>query len=74
LRFVAKEAFFKAYFPTTRAFLDFQDVRVAVNPANDRFKACLMEASRPSLCGARTFVGRFATLGSHIVAVACIAR
>jgi len=74
LRFVAKEAFFKAYFPTTRAFLGFQDVRVAVNPASDHFKARLMEPRRPSLYGARTFLGRFATLGSHIVAVAWIAR
>jgi 4'-phosphopantetheinyl transferase EntD len=73
LRFVAKEAFFKAYFPTTRAFLGFQDVRVAVNPASDHFKARLMEPRR-SLYGARTFLGRFATLGSHIVAVAWIAR
>ena len=74
LRFVAKEAFFKAYFPATRGFLDFQDVRVAVDPASDRFEARLMEPSRPSLCGARAFVGRFAMLGSHVVAGVWIAR
>lgn len=74
LRFVAKEAFFKAYFPATRGFLDFQDVRVSVNPASDRFEARLMEPSSPSLCGSRDFVGRFAMLGSHVVAAVWIAH
>jgi 4'-phosphopantetheinyl transferase EntD len=74
LRFVAKEAFFKAYFPATRGFLDFQDVRVSVNPASDRFEARLMKPSSPSLYGSREFVGRFATLSSHVVAAVWIAR
>lgn len=74
LRFVAKEAFFKAYFPATRAFLDFHDVRVAVDPASNRFEARLMRPSSPSLCGARAFVGRFAALGSHVVAGVWIDR
>ena len=74
LRFVAKEAFFKAYFPATRSFLDFQEVRVAVDPAGDRFEARLMEPSSPSLRGSRAFVGYFATFGSHIVAGVWIAR
>jgi 4'-phosphopantetheinyl transferase EntD len=74
LRFVAKEAFYKAYFPTTRAFLGFQDVRVTVDPTSTRFEARLMQLTSPSLCGARAFMGSFATLGSHVVAVAWIAR
>jgi 4'-phosphopantetheinyl transferase EntD len=74
LRFVAKEAFFKAYFPATRAFLDFQDVRVAIDRASDCFEAHLMEPSRPSLCGSRVFSGRFVMLGGYIVAGIWIGR
>ena len=73
LRFVAKEAFFKAYFPATRGLLDFQDVRVTVDPATDRFEARLMKPGSPSLRGVRSFVGRYATLGSHVVAGVWIA-
>jgi 4'-phosphopantetheinyl transferase EntD len=74
LRFVAKEAFFQAYYPATRRFLDFHDVRVAVDPASDRFEARLMQPSSPSLRGSRAFAGRFAMLGSHLVAGVWIAR
>ena len=38
LRFVAKEAFFKAYFPLARTFLDFHDVRSRIRPANERLR------------------------------------
>jgi 4'-phosphopantetheinyl transferase EntD len=61
LRFVAKEALFKAYFPAMRSFLDLHDVRVSVNPASDRFEAQLMKPTSPSLHGSRAFAGRFAT-------------
>jgi 4'-phosphopantetheinyl transferase EntD len=74
LRFVAKEAFFKAYFPAARGFLDFLDVRVSVDPESDHFEAQLMKPSSPSLCGSRAFDGRFAMLGSHVVAGVWIAR
>ena len=74
LRFVAKEAFFKAYFPGTRTFLDFQDVRVAIDWASGCFEARLMEPSKPSLRGSRVFVGRFAILGGYIVAGVWISR
>jgi 4'-phosphopantetheinyl transferase EntD len=74
LRFVAKEALFKAYFPATRGFLDFLDVRVSLNLENNRFEAQLMELSKSSLCGSRTFVGHFTTVESHVVAGVWIAR
>jgi 4'-phosphopantetheinyl transferase EntD len=74
LRFVAKEAFFKAYFPATRAFLDFQDVRVAIDGASGCFEAHLMEQSKPSLCGSRVFGGRFAMLIGYVVAGIWIGR
>jgi 4'-phosphopantetheinyl transferase EntD len=74
LRFVAKEAFFKAYFPATRTFLDFQDVRVSFDWSSSRFEVRLMEPSRPSLCGSRVFFGRFAMLGRYTVAGIWIGR
>jgi 4'-phosphopantetheinyl transferase EntD len=74
LRFVAKEAFFKAYFPAIRTFLDFQDVRVSVNPTRDRFEAQLMKPNSPSLYGSRAFDGRFAAFGTHVVAAVWIDR
>ncbi len=74
LRFVAKEAFFKAYFPATRAFLGFKDVRVAIDWASGCFEAQLMEQSRPSLSGSRVFGGRFAILVGYTVAAIWISR
>ena len=74
LRFVAKEAFFKAYFPATRTFLEFLDVRVVLDPASARFEALLMEPGSPSLYGSRAFAGHFATLGGHIAAAVWIPR
>jgi 4'-phosphopantetheinyl transferase EntD len=74
LRFVAKEAFFKAYFPATRNFLDFLDIRVSLDLALDSFEATLMKPSSPSLNGSRTFVGHFAIIGSYLVAGVWIAR
>lgn len=74
VRFVAKEAFFKAYFPATRSFLDFQDVRVALDPVRGRFEAHLVDPDSPSLRGVRAFVGHFGILGSHVVAGIWIAR
>ncbi|WP_162268417.1 4'-phosphopantetheinyl transferase family protein [Bradyrhizobium manausense] len=69
LRFVAKEAFFKAYFPATRHFLDFLDVQVSIDRGSNSFVARLMKASSPSLSGSRTFVGRCAALEGCAVAV-----
>lgn len=74
LRFVAKEAFFKAYFPASRGFLEFQDVRVVLDLTNNRFEARLMQPDSPSLSGVRTFVGHITTLGSHVAAGVWIAR
>jgi 4'-phosphopantetheinyl transferase EntD len=46
LRFVAKEAFFKAYFPETREFLDFHDVHVELNEERGTFVASLVSAKK----------------------------
>lgn len=67
-RFVAKEAFFKAYFPSTRAFLDFQDVRITASHVDGRFTAELMKPWSPSLYDRRTFHGHFAVIGNYMAA------
>jgi 4'-phosphopantetheinyl transferase EntD len=70
-RFAAKEAFYKAYFPVARRFLDFHDVRVDL--AEGRFVAELV-ADKPALGARRTFEGRIARLAGHTVAALWIAR
>ena len=39
LRFVAKEAFYKAAFPRARRFIGFEEVRIAFDPDRDLFEA-----------------------------------
>jgi 4'-phosphopantetheinyl transferase EntD len=68
LRFVAKEAFFKAYFPVTRTFLDFKDVRVQIDQTSGTFEASLAEPSKPPLCGLRVFFGHITVLSEYILA------
>ena len=69
LRFVAKEAFYKAYFSATRAFLEFHDVRVELDHARCTFLASLMTPEKPALAGRRAFQGHFAKTSNHLVAV-----
>lgn len=72
-RFVAKEAFFKAYFPATRTFLDFDELRVTLDPDCIRFVAELTNEASPGLNGARRFSGRIAVLGNVAIAGVWIA-
>jgi 4'-phosphopantetheinyl transferase EntD len=46
LRFVAKEAYFKAVFPLTRYFLSLEAVSVELCSSTDRFRAHLVETPR----------------------------
>ena len=66
--FVAKEAFFKAYFPLSRVFIGFHDVRIDLDLPGGFFTARLVNAASPSLAGVRTFSGRIAVLGEYAVA------
>jgi 4'-phosphopantetheinyl transferase EntD len=68
-RFVAKEAFFKAYFPETRAFLDFHDVHVELEEECGTFVATLVGVDKPPLAGRRIFSGHCASVAEHIIAV-----
>ncbi|MER9439203.1 4'-phosphopantetheinyl transferase superfamily protein [Mesorhizobium sp. M0618] len=74
LRFVAKEAFFKAYFPAARSFLEFHDVRVEIDSRRGLFEARLMHSDKPALEGARAFVGCFESFGTHVAAAVWIER
>ena len=58
--FSAKEAFFKAYFPQSRTFLDFHDVKIALHPRRAEYAAELVNRDVPSLFGRRYVVGRYA--------------
>jgi 4'-phosphopantetheinyl transferase EntD len=69
LLFVIKEAFFKAYFPATGAFLEFEDVSVTIDMHDQSFHAKLVEPSKPSLAGRRVLKGRFGQSCGHLVAI-----
>jgi 4'-phosphopantetheinyl transferase EntD len=60
LTFCAKESFYKCYFPLTRTFLGFQDVEVEFEPGLRGFRARLVRAQAPSVCGVRELEGRLA--------------
>jgi 4'-phosphopantetheinyl transferase EntD len=57
--FSAKEAFFKASFPQSRAFLDFQDVTIALCPPRGEFEVTLVNPDLPLLFGKRRATGRY---------------
>ena len=71
-RFVAKEAFYKAYFPVTRAWLEFQDVFVEFDRRGDKFLASIVNITKPSIGGRRSFEGHFNVIDDHIVAIVWI--
>lgn len=72
LFFVVKEAFFKAYFPVTGAFLEFQDVSVTIDRHSQSFQVRLVEPSKPALAAKRAFWGHFGQRCGHLVAVLTI--
>jgi len=74
LCFSAKEAFFKAYFPVTKAFLDFSDVRLDLDWTRHEFLASLVGNHKPSLYGQRQFTGRFALTAVYVVTAVWIAH
>jgi 4'-phosphopantetheinyl transferase EntD len=61
--FSIKEAIYKASFPLDRRWLDFLDVEVRLDPARGTFAA--HELANP----ARTFAGRFAVEGTHVISL-----
>lgn len=70
--FVAKEAVFKAYYPMTRAFLDFQDVAVVLDEYASSFRAELIAPGKPVLAGEYSFLGRIGRAEGHLLAAVAV--
>jgi 4'-phosphopantetheinyl transferase EntD len=67
LAFSAKEAFFKAYYPEARTFLDFNDVTLDIDWPGERFIVTLLSSATPAVAGHRALHGRFAWIGTFVV-------
>jgi len=66
LRFVAKEAYFKAVFPSDRKFLDFLDIRVRINATLNAFEVRVAVPEKPNAQTARRqVIGRLFGLRSN---------
>lgn len=65
--FSVKEAFYKAWFPLTRRWLDFHDVEVRLDPARWRFEATLL-VDEPSLSWPNPIEGSFCIDGPRVLA------
>ncbi len=72
LVFAIKEAVFKAYYPVTEVFLDYQDATITVDPGG-QFSVRLVQRV-PALPGHPIFLGRWALVGDHILAVLRLKR
>lgn len=72
LRFVAKEAFFKAYFPVARTFLDFHDVHIMIDSNGTKFEAIIVNPECPSLHGSRKFAGALVVIEGYATAAVWI--
>jgi 4'-phosphopantetheinyl transferase EntD len=72
--FSAKEAFYKAYFPHTRHYLDFRDVRLALRPEEGVFEARLVHDDAPSVLGQRCLHGRFAVMPGWVCTAVAVTR
>jgi 4'-phosphopantetheinyl transferase EntD len=62
--FSAKESVYKAYHPSTGAFLSFEDVEIELIDA-ERFTAHLINADKPDLFGRRALDGRCVLTGPY---------
>lgn len=72
LVFVVKEAVFKAYWPLTHHFLEFDDVRIRFSPERDDFSATLSAGEAPGLFGQRIFRGRYGAASDMMFATLLI--
>ncbi|WP_411851385.1 4'-phosphopantetheinyl transferase family protein [Stenotrophomonas sp. LGBM10] len=71
LTFCAKEALYKALYPSTREFLDFQQVELRWQ--EDRFSAQVFSATHPA-CTSQPLEGRVACDGQHVAAAVQLVR
>ncbi len=66
LAFSAKEAFYKAWFPQARRFLDFLGARIEMDAAANRFAIQVIDPSAPASFQHRAFIGHFAIDGRRL--------
>jgi len=72
LLFSAKESVFKAWYPLTGSWLDFQDATVDFDPGSARFQARI-HASQSSVARAPIeFSGRYVLKGDHILTLVAV--
>ncbi|MBA3455339.1 MAG: 4'-phosphopantetheinyl transferase superfamily protein [Deltaproteobacteria bacterium] len=69
--FSVKEAFYKAWFPLTRRWLDFHDVQVHLDPARGRFAATLL-VDEPSFPSQGPIEGSFCIDGPRVLAAVAL--
>lgn len=74
LVFVAKEAVFKAYYPTVGYFLGFQEARLDLDQDTPTFRAHLVGSEPPLLNGSGLMRGAWALAADHVVAVVVVPR
>lgn len=60
LAFSAKEAFYKAWFPQARRFLDFLGARITIDPGSASFTIRVVDPAAPTAFRDGAFVGRYA--------------
>jgi enterobactin synthetase component D / holo-[acyl-carrier protein] synthase len=70
--FSIKEAVFKAYFPETGVFLEFDDLALTLDGEQGRFVAEISNPDRPTLMGRRSIPGHFAVALGHVVSLVAI--
>jgi 4'-phosphopantetheinyl transferase EntD len=74
LCFSAKEAVYKAYFPSTAAWLDFHDLRLEVQWSRRSFTATLLSPDKPALGGRRSWHGHFLLAGRSLATAVFVPR
>jgi 4'-phosphopantetheinyl transferase EntD len=67
LLFSAKESVYKAWFPLTRRWLDFQDAVIEMSPSTGRFEARLLVTAKPGGRALAGFSGRFLAAGNLLI-------
>jgi 4'-phosphopantetheinyl transferase EntD len=72
LLFVIKEAVYKAYYPGAGFFLEFSDLSVQIDAAQQRFRAELVRSEAPALAGNRSFLGGFRPCQGHLAATVVV--
>jgi 4'-phosphopantetheinyl transferase EntD len=65
LAFSAKEAFYKAYYQLTHAWLDFRDAQIAFDTAQNNFQITVLRNAQPRWIG-RPFKGQYSVDNDHV--------